>query len=1093
MQPDGSILKTHPKTGVNTQESSRVIPVVASTPTRTLLATTTTPSSVSNNVIADRVGVLDEPLSIFGGFDDVPDITTTTTTAPIPEPEAEAEAELQPQIQPPVTSRYMTIINGTAEIAFRAGHFSLPSIPDTDTTAPTVSIPRAFGRSVKDVKWDVFATRFYEALVVINQTVTYWHNLLWNHRDVWKKVIEDRIARLANPANDSVEQHEFHRCKYSCIKLDPFKVNTGMHFCYVYWLKIMIASTYSYQQLLKYYLGGSTVKNFIKTVHMKGYKDMGNGIYVSDCYASMRADLFVELNRLKLVCSAFKLYPINEEGFMYQHHETRDVVTYAKNYGLILSQQDRRCPVITSTRLCSAIRPIATTTNNNPTAQQVITKAKKGGNTSNTAAPPLLTTLEASKNIMKAISQQDRIPMSILEELLNGVLWRLNTTWHTSMYDKYLEHLMDKVALMYLGPSDDVIFDDVLFRQKVYINNEYVNPFKNELEKLVVASTPSLCPMVGDDNSHGSQELNVPIIDGDVNAAVIEDVEEEDWSLGSPESSQQYFEEEEEEAESLDHFDLLSLHEEDDNSIRSIQLKHPINTTHITHTIVKETLSCLDDVVAKNLQAELQQTRLDNAGTTTNTHGNEARDLMVNHTFAQYASTLCYDIHLNKYYRRKYPREKWIFTGKTDAEIAFKESYFAVIKMFFKCWCRHRRVSNTDMIRDTAGDKFSGSIVTKGEYEWFEYYARVHLRDVSKLVSTSTNKLLEILRPYEKDAVLKASGLELSSGGGNSSSNADTLFDLHRVQLEYRGYADWLRLVLSGSVFSSVLPNFNTAQSQFILHTNSDSLASSDWFRIPDFPFLWFNGGKYHVYCNGTLWYANDVPSDLLASVKKRVEDTVNPLTIDFFKDESAKGNQEFAKFLTQECEKCNVNNSWDDHIYVGSTMEEMRRLLIKELFVSSSSSSSSVDDEDDGGYWDEEEDDVDTDEMNTLEGFINGSTASDHQQHCDMLTNATELKVTWMGIKKLEHVQYGIWAEPEADDGDTLYDTMALWVSIILGAGEEMTLIAQKIRDGIRESCNILLKKQDAGAQKDVPLIQMVNLVRYTLEMTDEYERQYA
>jgi hypothetical protein len=160
------------------------------------------------------------------------------------------------------------------------------------------------------------------------------------------------------------------------------------------------------------------------------------------------------------------------------------------------------------------------------------------------------------------------------------------------------------------------------------------------------------------------------------------------------------------------------------------------------------------------------------------------------------------------------------------------------------------------MLRDTAAGKYSRIMTTQCKFNWFKYYTSVTLKDTSKLVSTTSSKLIQVLRPFEKEPLADMAGQSMK-----------VIFDYHRVDPRVRGYGDWLRLALAGSVFASSIPEFTTDNSKYILH-HEQTLSNFNWFQKDNFPFIWYWGGRYHVYCNKILWHVFELPHDLLKNIK---------------------------------------------------------------------------------------------------------------------------------------------------------------------------------------------------------------------------------
>jgi hypothetical protein len=446
---------------------------------------------------------------------------------------------------------------------------------------------------------------------------------------------------------------------------------------------------------------------------------------------------------------------------------------------------------------------------------------------------------------------------------------------------------------------------------------------------------------------------------------------------------------------------------------------------------------------------------------------------VINSHFAYYTSVFLKDLGTRSYYRCKYPRERLQFEGKDDAEKSFKKEFFLALRTFLKIWCRHRRVSNTDMLRDTAGTKYPRSILTNAEYEWYKYYSHHVLKDPSKLTSTAASKLLKTLRPYEHESLTDVAG-----------QNMDVLFEIHRTDPTHRGYADWLRLLLAGSAFASI-PEFTGELSKYVLHQDQ-TLSCGTWFDLPDFPFLWYDGGRYHVYCNKKVWHVFDHSQDLMAYVEKKHfsvargyldERWLKPGSFssgDGGDPQAAeKAEAALKKALANDARLVNKQNDFDDHVYFDLEEEDLdgiKRELHRRLFPARVAESSAGPPRtgQPGG------DDVDVGDADDSHSFRSWDG--------------------WLeaGTEALREAQSYCFPEPSADDGDTLYDTLALWACAVQENNLRDPLLAKAVRHAISESCSNLLDKAIRGAQTDVALAQATPQVEKMKRLVEEYEEKY-
>jgi hypothetical protein len=96
----------------------------------------------------------------------------------------------------------------------------------------------------------------------------------------------------------------------------------------------------------------------------------------------------------------------------------------------------------------------------------------------------------------------------------------------------------------------------------------------------------------------------------------------------------------------------------------------------------------------------------------------------------------------------------------------------------------------------------------------------------------------------------------------------------------------------------------------------------------------------------------------------------------------------------------------------------------------------------------------------------------------------------TKLGQDKLEELQVALSTTQVVDDGDTFYDTLALWASICMDNHKQNKDLANAIMVGIKDSCDILLEKVARGTQKDSALLQVTAEIEQMKALTDEYEQ---
>jgi hypothetical protein len=886
----------------------------------------------------------------------------------------------------------------------------LPPLPDSDTTTLYTKAPPYFGSHGKDVEWNSFSVRYYESLRALSKLTNYWYELLVFHVSEWSEVLklhfEECYANDSEDARDDEDQraHEggtssVHKSLPECFRLNPFDLKTGHHFCYACWLKVLTASRYVYGTCLRYFLGASTVENFTKIVAFEGTKDPKEGVYRPAHRTSMQSALCVELNRLRLVSAFPRLYPPNVDAHLYHLKKQQACIACAYVNGYLRSQLDKRGPLIASsvpfslTKLREKQRQAASQKspfiddNNGVGKDSSTTEIKPDSSNSKRSVQNQCDSSKgACSGNLTSSSANIKLGEAEAFKKMNKIEREEEKKQaNRILYEAVLEHSKFPITLM------EETVSAVIWRATscwhTRLHHEYLDLL---LDKLALYYAGPSSRTIMDDPTFCSKAL----------------------------SSERFLTQLKK--------NVTSVVSEISSSLSSVTLTDDGGSNDkIDNNLAVKACEISGDVLTRAL--------------------GRSECFTINPNFVQYSATFLKDAGIRMFHHCKYPKVRWTPAGKDAEEKTFKEAFFFRVRRLLKIWLRHRLVSNTDMLRDTAGVKYPKCCLTKLEWDWYSYYSKHVLRDSNKLTSTSASKVLKILRPYEHEYITETSGEPLA-----------VMFEKHRVDPAHRGFADWLRFLLSGSVFASI-PEFTADRSKYVLH-EGETLSNGEWFRQPDFPFLWYEGGTYRVYCNQKTWFKNPFPRDLLSYIKKKKHRDIDYMSEDSLTSSDPNDDRIFWKNLESDKRAINRSNDFDDHCYLEPKGEDLKSKLWDELYGNQF----------DYNVGDEDESENETD-----------------------LRDSFYLKTCSVALDGLKQVDEIYCPASPPDDGDCLYDALALWVCMVQDGVDRV--LAKSVRYGINEACDILLDKARLGSQKDGPLLTVVKELREMKDLVEKYERCYS
>jgi hypothetical protein len=976
---------------------------------------------------------------------------------------------------------------GIAEV----GVLKLPPLPDSDVAFAFPKTPTFFGSHPGDMEWNNFALEYYDALKAINKTVSYWCRLILHNAERWSAAVEcyEEVAYRAylgewRPGDDCASLMRevlaerprrpgegivrgVHVSTARCAELDPLDRRNGDHFCYYYWLRVMISATRSYRELCLYYLGAGTVQNYVKTVEMEGKRSGGpssDGRYLPAHRTALKLGLCLELNRLRLVCESPRICPLLPEAFEWQLEETARTMDYARGAGFVpRSLGLRRSPMIPYLYRAP------------PAAAAAAPRSDGEGGEGGAGFPDV---------------SFAPLPFSVLEELLAGLCWRSNVAWFTKSYHRYSNLLLDKLALCYAGPLGEDVADDQLFRTRA---GRYVKMSKERYVALLKTALQgeSHRPARGGASALACDALPpaspVPAAPPLSPLSSLSSLSSISSSSSSSSSSD-------------------GGGDDDDDPVGTGGARgKEVGGMTVETTCGGGEGDDRDDEGGRSDEGATKEREIEGITSALAASLHCGRDAAVgacylpSAAFLQYTSCVTYDLLLNAYYREKYPRRRWRPSARDREEFDFKCEYFSLLRSLFKAWFRHRLTSPNDMLRDTANEKYLACMATKAEVGWLAYYNK-HVREragSARVVSSTVGKLLEALRPYENEDLLKVAGQPL-----------DVMFGLHRADSAYRGFADWVRLLLAGSVFSKIA-EFVGENSKYVLHQDQ-TLSNSAWFEQDGFPFMWYVGGRYNVYVDGQILYANEVPYDFVSHVvdrcgsegladlerrrggrgrgkslgeayAERLERSLRDRPEKEARapaDAEGPSNEDLASAVAEDVRAVNAVSPFDDHAYVEHDLSELVRKLGDIVDVARYPFGSF----ESGGKPPDYACDPD------------GDGDADPGRGSLPPTVAEYVAVAEAGVTALESAaRAGPSFAGAADDGDTLYDTLALWVMATLERSPPDSALPRILCGCIVDVCATLTEKYGGTDPRlDPSLKRAVPAVSKTWTFTRRFEEKY-
>ncbi len=839
----------------------------------------------------------------------------------------------------------------------------------------------AFGNTKNDVEWNRFAISFYSWLRSVGRLNAYWHDVVLRDPSGWEE-----STRLLDPS--CLEVHEKATPKTSphlpdseCLKLDPCNTRNGKHLCYAYWLKILRSATELYSVLTDFFLKATGMLNFSKVVLLEGVKEeASDGLgasYVPSHKTSMKASLWVEACRTRLVCRMPQIFPLSQRSYDLQKSFDRGLLEKAARLGLLNTCFSQRPVLVTPYQLHSTLR----LTDLLARKDRIYSDRRSCCDSALAAAAAGLAERCDAEIEFKAkqclISTMDRWPVppvTCYEEAAGSLMHRHRTLWRNAFVTDYENYLLDKQSVYFFSPKGSDVYDDSALR----------------------------CPL---------------------------------------------------------------------------SMKAAIRSSCANRE------SPLPDEVAKPV-AELQK----------------SVQYFPNGHFAFHSA--CFGADVAREIRRvcARPHSPWIPSTKNEEEAAFKNEYFTNLRTFFKVWFYYKQIHAPEMLQDDLNERYVGAFLTPCEVEWGKYRGKhvdwfavagigASATVMQKVVSETKTSLLRALRNYERERI----------NADRGTSVVETHLK-HRAAFLYRGYADWTRMFIVGSVFGLHFKEFASSGSPFVLDQDQDE-GNPEWFEKEDFPFLWYVGGRYRVFCNGRTWYRWRCPLDLAELVRAKTVHAgsagadVRAKLVDPKRHDDVDDGW-FGGFVEKCREELIANPTLDPHFYPGVEPRTLKIFLRNHLRGAEKWKFGMARCTSEGEEKEEEEEEVGGGplEGNEYDAYDDNDDDDDCKEE-EPLEILDENLCDWLNAEasllRDARVRCG-FEMLSTDDGDTFYDSIALWYMMCLEAIPPESEHSAKLRSSISEACNMVLDPTDEKVRNDRFFENFLTVAEKTKEMTQVYERSY-
>lgn len=475
-----------------------------------------------------------------------------------------------------------------------------------------------------------------------------------------------------------------------------------------------------------------------------------------------------------------------------------------------------------------------------------------------------------------------------------------------------------------------------------------------------------------------------------------------------------------------------------------------------------------------------------------------------NHRMDLYCQSLLRKLCFNKKHTRLHWsefEERMHLVDQDKRRRREKQKYFQDLSKLFKLWIIYKLQTSNDLLDQDIGERYRELFVTKFQADWFVYHKREIEVDLSYHSSKTPMILLKQLKPDTCGPIIEESNIGLNA-----------LFIRHRADPKLRGFCDWVRLYLVLNMFVEGCSRIASRDSPYVLHTNQVEV-NYNWFQVNDFPFLYFAGGRYHTHYNHTTIYAHDVPHDLVDRI--RTECTNRNL---IFEDLGTEAKEKIIK--TVHSGLCKNPTFYDSHWYLSNDISTYAsRIDLKDVFVLYGPGCNKK--YDNPGYNNDNNNDDNNSTNSELEHASNhlrrdtpsgplyhnagdtdhgsndghgllvpgdGEMLEAEQELKDLETTAIDAVIQM--TEETKDIQDKLFSQSMCD-GDTIYDTLLVWISVILNCMKS-TEVYRIIKGGLIRSCEILIERIKNVTNTNIELKNNLDFIIEFMEKTRRLENMF-